>query len=45
MGHDSAAEDAAEAILYPVFDRSSYMTGQAFVLDGGECLVGAGQEG
>ena len=45
LGRWGTVEDAAEAILYLVSDRSSYMTGQAFVLDGGECLVGAGQEG
>jgi NAD(P)-dependent dehydrogenase (short-subunit alcohol dehydrogenase family) len=45
LGRWGTADDVAEAILYLVSDRSSYMTGQAFVLDGGEFLVGAGQEG
>ena len=45
LGRWGTVEDTAEAILYLVSDRSSYMTGQAFDLDGGECLVGAGQEG
>jgi NAD(P)-dependent dehydrogenase (short-subunit alcohol dehydrogenase family) len=45
LGRWGTVDDVAEAILYLVSDRSSYMTGQAFVLDGGECLVGAGQEG
>jgi len=43
LGRWGTVEDMAEAILYLVSDRSSYMTGQALVVDGGECLVGAGE--
>ncbi|CAN7619043.1 SDR family NAD(P)-dependent oxidoreductase [Aminobacter sp. LjRoot7] len=33
------AEEIAEAILFLVSDRSSFMTGQALVIDGGECIA------
>lgn len=43
LGRWGTAEDMAEAILFLVSDRSAFMTGQALVVDGGECLVGAGE--
>ena len=43
LGRWGTVEDIAEAILFLVSDRSAYVTGQALVVDGGECLVGAGQ--
>lgn len=33
------AEEIAEAILFLVSDRSSFMTGQALVIDGGESIA------
>ena len=36
------AEEVADAILFLVFDQSSYITGHSLVIDGGENLVGAG---
>jgi NAD(P)-dependent dehydrogenase (short-subunit alcohol dehydrogenase family) len=33
-------EEIAEAILFLVSDRSSFITGHALVIDGGECLAG-----
>ena len=38
-----AERGIAEAIFYLVSDPSAHVTGQALVVDGGECLVGAGE--
>ncbi|MBZ9885066.1 glucose 1-dehydrogenase [Mesorhizobium sp. CA10] len=38
MGRWASAEEIAEAILFLVSDRSSFMTGQALVVDGGESI-------
>jgi NAD(P)-dependent dehydrogenase (short-subunit alcohol dehydrogenase family) len=39
MGRWASAEEIAEAILFLVSDRSSFMTGQALVVDGGESIA------
>jgi NAD(P)-dependent dehydrogenase (short-subunit alcohol dehydrogenase family) len=38
MGRWASVEEIAEGIVYLASDRSSFMTGQALVVDGGECL-------
>lgn len=38
MARWASAEEVAEAALFLASDRSSFMTGQALVIDGGECL-------
>ncbi|WP_445678783.1 SDR family NAD(P)-dependent oxidoreductase [Radicibacter daui] len=39
LGRWAAVEEIAEPILFLVSDRSSYMTGQILVVDGGETIV------
>ncbi len=38
MGRWASADEIAEGALFLASDRSSFMTGQALVIDGGECL-------
>jgi NAD(P)-dependent dehydrogenase (short-subunit alcohol dehydrogenase family) len=38
MGRWASAGEIAEAVLFLASQRSSFMTGQALVVDGGECL-------
>lgn len=42
LGRFGRIDEIAEAILFLVSDRSSYITGHALVIDGGERLIGAG---
>ena len=39
MGRFATVEEIAESILYLASDRSSFMTGHALVIDGGECIA------
>ncbi|MCB8835480.1 SDR family oxidoreductase [Escherichia coli] len=38
LGRWADVEEIAESILFLVSDRSSYITGQALVVDGGETI-------
>jgi NAD(P)-dependent dehydrogenase (short-subunit alcohol dehydrogenase family) len=38
MGRWGSVDEIADGIVFLASDRSSFMTGQAFVIDGGECI-------
>lgn len=40
MGRFGTPDEVAEAVLFLCSDRSSFITGHALVVDGGECLAG-----
>lgn len=40
MGRFGQPEEVADAAVFLVSDRASYITGHALVIDGGECLAG-----
>lgn len=42
MGRWASTDEIAEAVLFMASSRSSFMTGQALVIDGGESLAGGG---
>ncbi|MCP4185392.1 MAG: SDR family oxidoreductase, partial [Hyphomicrobiales bacterium] len=39
MGRWATVEEIAESILFLASDRSSFITGHALVIDGGECIA------
>lgn len=39
LGRFASVEEIAESILFLASDRSSFMTGHALVIDGGECIA------